>query len=196
MGCKIRIRLRASGPRLAFVWMLFACGAVAAIPSCVTVPAGSAGAREDAIGTITVSTPLFTPIEASVVDGKSLSFGKLRDEQELANAIQQAQVGISDLQYRAIESALKANFSGIQTESVQSERRTLSEEREAYEFEQEKKRSFKSPDVPDPPGGIEEPQSVQDALVQLLKKSGDAFRLPPSEVASLVAAYKTYMVNL
>lgn len=168
---------------------------------CVVLPSGKVGnpKYDDAVGSITVSTPLFTPIETAVRDGKRLAFGDLRNEHKLATAIQQAQVGITNVEYRALETALAAKFEGSKLDLTQTTRTTSQSPGSADDQtsrEESRTKTFRSPEVKEAPTTPETPKDIESALVAVLQRSAASYKLPPDELASLIAAYKTYMVNL
>jgi hypothetical protein len=125
-------------------------------------------ARKLAIGTITMSTPMFSPMKIS--DGNDrLDFGALRNEQNLAIRVESPSVGMTGLSFDAIQASVRAAMAseGLKPETVSDEElKTLI------------------------------PPAVSDAMAKLMAKSGTKFSLTPDQLATYVAAYKTYMVNL
>lgn len=174
-----------------------ACITVLGLVSCVTLPSGPEKTRSDAIGSVTASSLLFTPLDASPLDDTRLSFGPLRDEKKLAKAILSPQIGATYLQYKSLEAALAVRLPGPVVTTTETATRTIQDLKEAESFARERKRTFATPDAPDSlPTPPEAPQTVEQAMVDLLSRSGSTYQLQPDEVATLVAAYKTYMVNL
>jgi hypothetical protein len=157
---------------------------------CKSAPAG-----DDGFGTVTVSTPLFTPLTDAVGEGKRLAFGDLRDEQKLAEAIQTPGVGISNVEYEALKTAVAASIAGPQLSTSDTTTTKLDAQKITQERTKERKRTFDSPAVPTAPTP-ETTGDAKDKLLALLEKSATKYQLPPGDVAMLVAAYKTYMVNL
>ncbi len=177
---------------------LWPLAAASILAGCVSLPSrNNPEAYHDAIGYVTISTPQFIPLEGSVQGDKRLKFGLLRDEEKLAAQLQKPSVGISLLKYEALKTALQARFAGPQLEKSE----TITESLKAQEFKQEldrqRKRTFTSPEAPSEPLPVDAvPDPVQNALVKLLSNEVGEFTLPPDDVATLVAAYKTLMVNL
>src|SRR5262245_66503609 len=75
---------------------LLALAALAPLCACVRSDAAFAHRREGpdataegAVGHVSVSAPMFTPIEDKVADGKRLEFGDYRKEENLANEMEQ-----------------------------------------------------------------------------------------------------------
>jgi hypothetical protein len=150
-----------------------------------------------AIGTVTVSTPLFTPIRSSAVEpGKRLDFGDLKKEANIAQALQRPQVGISTIDYDSLAVSLAVKASGPQVGMTDSVTQSLANGVFQQQQSKEKTKTFQSPGVPPLPEPAAVPQPVSDQLLDLLKRSGQVYQLSQDEIATLVAAYKTYMVNL
>ncbi len=172
----------------------------------------------DAIGYVGISSPTFAPIESEIDGDSRLQFGDYRKEANLIAEIMKPQIGITDLQYRAFEAALAANVAGTRTAATEVERaltandRTVQQTRSTdarptteviqnrraeHELLSEQTRTFQSPDVPEAlPAQLQTPADVAMEMAKVFARSGTPFSLAPDQVATLVAAYKTYMVNL
>ncbi|MDC3378993.1 hypothetical protein OAX78_01765, partial [Planctomycetota bacterium] len=177
---------------------------LAAVVGCVTLPSRTwnPNAHDTSVGTVTVSTPLFVPVNDAVQGSSRLAFGDLRDEAELARAVNRPNIGISLLHYQAVQAALQARYAGTQTGVDQTQRATQEQDpveglRDQRAFEREERRTFQSPETPEgDPTFLDVPAQVEAEMFKLLAPSGQNYTLPPEDVATLVAAYKTYMVNL
>lgn len=185
--------------------------------ACVTLP-GEIGENEydDAVGSITISTPTFTPITTSAQGNKALHFGTLRNEQTLAAAIDVPSVGITQLSYEALKAGLKAKFAGDQlsdsltkksdlsktieaAEDSEGTKSSTSEKRESDEYNRERRRTFTSPDTPtdfQTSDYIETPETVQKQMWEILKRAEQENKFSPAIKASLIAAYKLQMINM
>jgi hypothetical protein len=114
---------------------------------CVALPSGKEE-REAAIGHVTVSSLLFTPLETAAPGDKRLQFGALRNEQKLAEKVEKPSVGLSLLRYTALETALKAAYAGPQVTTTESQVEQLQADAILRERKKEEERTFTSPSVP------------------------------------------------
>ena len=189
---------------------------ILSLTCCVSLPGPSDSGYRDAIGYVSVSTPTFTPISGTASGDRALQFGSLRDETKLAELIDKPAAGITQLSYEGLRAALKARFAGEQFSSTESNNRSASdattsvrdaagsltrtdERRQADEYTQEKNRTFSSPSAPDAVTDsdyIDTPNTVQERMWELLKRSDIEYTVAPSVKAALVAAYKLQMVNM
>ena len=81
--------------------------------ACTAVPGHDrADDYNDAVGVVTISTPMFTPIESSASGDKVLKFGQLRDEQKLAEMIQQPNLAMAYMRYDALRAGLAVSYGG------------------------------------------------------------------------------------
>lgn len=159
-------------------------------------------ASVDAVGHVTVSPPLFTPLDEVVGGDKRLKFGDLRKESEIAARLEKPSFGSDEVRYSLLEAALAAHFTGGRV-SVVDRKRTGTEgakDEDGNEItpgeSRERTRTFETPEVPDAPDVPQVPEKVMEKLLKLLERSDQKYVLPPDELATLVAANKTYMVNL
>jgi len=183
------------------------------VGSCVSKPgisrheATEEVSGNDALGYVTYSTPLFTPLDDTVQGNKRLRFGDLRGEQALADALQTPAFGISRVDYSLLQAALAARVAGTRVSSSTTDSTettsggaptegTPAEGTPTESSKSEKTTSFQSPEVPTAPGFPEIDATVLEKMVKLLDRSGTKFALPPDVLSTLVAANKTYMVNL
>jgi hypothetical protein len=167
------------------------CFALAAALACVTLPEDDPN-KSEAIGTVTISTPLFTPIDDVTVDSKRLDFGDLRDEKNLATALQQPSFGASRIDTSSLAIQLAVALARPELSDVT----TTHTDDTGTTTDRTKTRTEESPDTPALPGVPTLRQAIETAMVALLQKSDTAYRLSPDEVATLIAANQTYMVNL
>lgn len=123
--------------------------------------------HEAAVGRVSVSTPLFTPLLGAAEGDKRLSYGDLRSETVLAQSIALPSFSASKMKYDAIQAALSASFG---TASAA------------------------------PSGGNNTPPAtssdIQSKLVAMLDRLDTTYHLPQDDIATLIAAYKEYMINL
>jgi len=165
---------------------------------CVSLPTeNDLSRRNDALGTITVSSLHFVPLEKSASGDKALNFGYLRSESNLWNLVERPSLGISDLLYHRTELDIAAKLAGSMI-SQASQQTAQSAGNVITNFSSSTNgRSFKTPEVPNLSSLSDVGDAAaRDKLLKLLERSPSAFHLPPDQIASLVAAYKTYMVNL
>ena len=164
--------------------------------------AGATQSSADAVGFVTVSPPLFTPMDEVVGGDKRLQFGDLRKEEVIADRLERPSFGSDEVRFSLLEAALAARFAGARVSIV--DRSTTGTEG-AVDAEgnpvvpgdsRTRTRTFDSPEVPPAPGVPQVPEKVMERLVKLLERSSQQYVLPPDELATLVAANKTYMVNL
>ncbi len=159
-------------------------GLVAA--ACVTLPGGK-NERAAAIGSISISAPLFTPLDRAAEGSDRLSFRDLRKEEHLDGIVNQPSIGMASLAFTAIRAALAVDVqppAGAGTGGGASQ----------------------DPTASPPPGPVPAPANAparlalspaaEERMIGLLERSAAQYRLPPDQVATLIAAYKTYMVNL
>ncbi|MEO0477968.1 MAG: hypothetical protein AAF196_00665 [Planctomycetota bacterium] len=147
---------------------------------------------------MTISSPLFTPLDALPGDDRRLSFGDLSDEERLADWINSPIVSLSEARYSGTELALVAELAGTAVSGTETVTEALQNGELEQTLDRNQERTFETPDVPESTNGsqLTAPSSVASALQTLLERSDNSYRLSPDQVASLVAAYKTYMVNL
>lgn len=176
-----------------------------------------------AVGTISVSTPMFTRITHQPKDGDRIDFGEMKDEKSIRDQIRSANMGRSLLAYEAISAGMSANVAGTQIESSQGTSTSGGVKGSAnlaallalamkHDTEQSAApavpdlsadfshsgtssytETFKSPDVPEAPSDAEVPDKVFDKLVELLGPGGGAFTHDPRQEASLMASTKLTM---
>ena len=203
--------MRFSVRRLALVGALLVVG-------CVTLP-GDEGEEvyKDAVGYLSISTPTFTPITGVAQGDKALRFGSLRDEAELAKAVETPSLGVRNLSYEGLRAALKARYAGPSLSSSETQRSsagsetlsslgeggvrslTTDERRAKDEYERERTRTLQSPEAPEAIADgdyLNTPSEVERRMWALLERSDKDYALSPAIKASLVAAYKLQMVNM
>ncbi len=196
-------------PRLKRVSTYVACAALLLTSACVTPLAvrsfknqescdeGCKAAYEVAVGTVTVSTPMFTPLETYAHGDRALSFGALRDEQALSRRVSKANVSIANVEVSLREVLGALAYAGGRSSSSETNVATSTGGEVVSERgEQTATRTFESPDLPGLPGPIPVDDEVRKAALALLSSSGQDFDFTPDEMATLVASLKMYMVNL
>lgn len=135
--------------------------------SCDALPNDS-DKKLEAVGRVTVSVPLFTPVEPNKDPEKLLTYGDMLQETNIRKLIETPSIGQSRLSAELVRASFQATLaeSGITAaELSDAELAELSDQ-------------------------------VDEKLAGLLGSSGGTFRLPPGQLFSLIAAYKTQMVNL
>jgi len=150
-------------------------------------------AYDVAVGRVTVSTPMFTPLEAYSKGDRALKFGALRDEDALSRRVSRANVSIAnvDITLRELLGALA--FAGERSSS--SETTKSSSETSQTTENGEQTTTFSSPELPSPASPLVD-DAVRKAALALLAPSGQNFDFTADEMATLVASLKMYMVNL
>lgn len=128
--------------------------------------------RSQAIGTVHVSTPLFTPLDPFRED-RALDFKSLKDERYLSDRVNQANMSVSTL--RSHEAAVGAAVRRVA-------------EKEAGDASAAATAAGADPSTP---GG-----DSASAVASLLDSPRAKHLLAPDEVATIVAALKLYMVSL
>ncbi len=191
------------------------CLLAALTPACVTDRAvrerrGSISEQaDDAVGHVTVSSPIFTPIERETGGNRRLDFGPLRDELALAKEIKTPSFSSERKEYSMLALALAAKIAGtkLHVEDLKENEYTRKpatdpakdpEEAATAHRKKTRQETFDSPEVPDSAKLPVVPPEVMAQLVDLLKSAPPELKLtlPPDELATLIAANKTYMVNL
>lgn len=177
----------------ALLWL----GITGVLAGCVNLPDKADDGYEDAVGAISISTPHFVPLETSVAGDKALNFGNLRSETNLWNLVERPSLGISDLLYRRTELNLAVKLAGsIEVKTAQDISQTIGGVTTNFS-NATNTTSHATPEVPTANRAANATdEAVRNQLVKLLERSPNSFHLPPDQIASLVAAYKTYMVNL
>ena len=198
----------------------FACvilGAFVTLTGCQTSPyripclpeEGETG-RKLAIGAITLSPPLLTPVVDSFSGDNLLNYGDQKKEENIAAAIQTANVGLASLSYDAASFAAAVNLAGTQIDNVDTVTRAVNTTGEVSDDpgvtptatfsegnEANHTKTRKSPETPEsaptPPTLAE---GVQAAFNNVLSASGAKRTIPPGQVANLIASLKMQMINL
>lgn len=134
-------------------------------------------ARAQAIGTVHVSTPLFTPLDPFRQD-RALDFKELRDERYLNDRINQANMSVSTLATRQVEAGA----------AVAVARKARSPAAAAATAE--------PPSAPAVDGTSTLAGEAQQTITGFLGRSDARHLLTPDEVATIVASLKLYMVSL
>ncbi len=125
--------------------------------------------RELAIGSLTMSTPMFSPM-AQPCANDLLTLKTLCNEDELMTRAEKPSVGITSLTYEALQAKVAAGISAAATKPT-----TMPADQ------------FNSLIT----------KGIMDQLTPLLNPTVQGhYGLTPMELATLVAAYKTYAVNL
>ncbi len=172
-------------------------------PACAAVPPDvdtNPDAYADAIGTVTISAPVMTPVLTGVSPEKSLKLDWLYDEEKLAARILKPDMASSLVQFQALRAAVEGVFAGPQIQS--SETRAFDRKIDAdgrstsSSTTTEETVSRATPDVPEDTPFATVPESVDSAMTALLSRVNLEHNLAPDQLATLIAAYKTYMVNL
>ncbi len=179
--------------------LLISVGLVALISGCVILPdADDHDRNPDAVGSITVSSVHFVPLESSVDGDKALKFRELRSETNLWNLVERPSLGISDLLYHRTELDVAAKVAGsVISKTSQEISQSSTSQTPTNTTITTNQTATTTPSIP----SVTSPASANDSavrekLLKLLERSTNAFHLPPDQIAGLVAAYKTYMVNL
>ncbi|MCA9314115.1 MAG: hypothetical protein KDB73_01345 [Planctomycetes bacterium] len=149
---------------------------------------------DDAVGFVTISAPLFTPMDERVGGDKRLQFGDLRKESSINESIQATSFRSDTLQYDMLRLRLAAKIAG----AVISTEETVDPTSDSGDSPVRKtSRKFDSPGEVSPPNAEPLRAEVLEKLVALLAREPQAaLKLPMDERATLIAAMKTYMVNL
>ncbi len=142
--------------------------------------------RSQAIGTVHVSTPLFTPLDPFRQD-RALDFKGLRDEQYLDARVNQANMSVSNVTTRQVELVGAVAFAGKRpadpAAAVATDPTAPAPDPAA-------------PAVPTPEPTLAPDAAAQQQVAALLGSSGARHLLMPDEVATIVASLKLYMVSL
>ncbi len=119
----------------------------------------------DAVGYVTISTPLFVPIEASVEGDRQLAFGDLRKEANLAAALQKPAFSASRIDYSLVEAAIAARIAGARL-SIEDTKATGSAPLDAHR----RTKTFETPDDVTAGAPPELDAEVLDKLLALLDR--------------------------
>lgn len=173
--------------------------------------------KQSAIGTVTVSAPLFRPLESSQSVDRRLDFGKNRATEELWLSVQQANGSVADVRTRSTElaiafaptlaAAVAAASGGGAGEGADAASGDADGDDAAAPPSTAASSESSGGDSATSAGDAPEnaaklPQQLvvdPDALKSMLKlldRSDADYLLPPDQTATLVAAYQTLMVNL
>ena len=197
-------------------WRAGLAAGLLAASGCAMLPKCDTDAWEDAVGYVSVSAPHFVPVIAAAQGDRALAFGALRDEQKLADRVEQASVGMTYLLYEGWRAALQGKYAGPQLQLSETFKSSSSgtgkesldpsgaitrvQERALSDaYDQESKRTFSSPEAPPRRGDetfLDTPEEVEERMFKLLDRSTRTWVLSPAERASLIAAYKTLMVSM
>ncbi|HMS18598.1 MAG TPA: hypothetical protein PKA37_17270 [Planctomycetota bacterium] len=141
---------------------------------------------DDAEGAVTVCTPHVVPWAPLTDATRRLNYGKQLDEGELLKAIHGRQARAFRLQHSALQIMASLSQKAKLPEETEGEESTVETESET-ETDSSSKR--KHPALAD--------DGINEKLVELLSPlmKGD-YSLAPDDAATLIAAYKTYMINL
>lgn len=176
--------------------------------ACKTLPSDPLS-RAVAVGDVTHSVPLFTPLDPYGSSGRALDFAGSRDEKLLADRISQASLSIDDITatYTAISAALsvagdqvsrtstRANSASRESSrSVETDAdpKTRSSGNSSADSTNSQTTSSATPPIPDAPEGQTMDPAVQSKLVELLSRADRKHVLPPDDVATIVASLKMY----
>lgn len=140
--------------------------------------------RGQAIGTVHVSTPLFTPLDPFRAD-RALDFKGLRDEQYLDGRINQANMSVATMTSRQLGAA--AAVAVGKRPPVSPGAATASDEAAATPT---------TPTTPELEAAPSLDAGPQQQLAQFVGEPGARHLLMPDEVATIVASLKLYMVSL
>ena len=181
---------------------------LAALLACRTLPKDPA-ARAVAVGDVTHSVPLFTPLDPYGTSGRALDFAGSRDEKALADRISEASLSIDQIKATSTAIAAAVSVGGDQV-SRSSTRATGSARESSRTVESGADPTVKSsgssraedassqtttsatPAIPDAPEGQTMDPAVQSKLVDLLSRVDRKHVLPPDDVATIVASLKMY----
>ncbi|HTI72268.1 MAG TPA: hypothetical protein VMF06_20000 [Candidatus Limnocylindria bacterium] len=122
---------------------------------------------ENDFGRITVSTPLFVPLEDPAAGDRRLKFGDLNTESNIA-----ANLRMPTAAYRSMDAVTTAAQLVLQYSEVQTQNASNS------------------------PVSQNLVNQLGQALTNMIPSLPATYALSPADVATLVAAYRTYMVNL
>lgn len=128
--------------------------------------------RSQAVGTVRVSTPLFTPLDPFRED-RALDFKSLRDEEYLSDRVNQANMSVSSITSRDVALGATLERHGSQVTSATTVTSGATSE-----------------DLP-----ALDPEPAR-RVAAVLESPGAKYLLAPDEVATIVAALKLYMVSL
>lgn len=189
-----------------------------------TTRAETAATRvEVSLGTITVSTPKFTPIASDYRSTNALDFGELKKTDKLLEMVRQANVGVSQAYYQSAGLSLALSLAGMQVYardgmnlnagiSAMSDPAALLQQMIAGKIDPENfpvelagkggiqrnssySHSFQSPGVPELPALPTLPESIAAKLLDLMSGTDGPFTLDPFTEVRLVAALHNTMVN-
>lgn len=170
--------------------------AAVALAGCTYLPSPHSPKFVDAVGSVTISTPLFSPFDSPPDSEDRLDFGDAKSEATIAARINTPNIAIETIRYSAIESSLRATVAGESITRGATTSQTVLNDVFTREQQLSEERSFETPGEAPPSAQLGTPAAVQAALESLLKRSTSEFQLPPDQVATLVAAHKIFMVNL
>ncbi|MBK9754015.1 MAG: hypothetical protein IPO88_11005 [Nannocystis sp.] len=146
--------------------------------------------RSQAIGTVHVSTPLFTPLDPFRQD-RALDFKGLRDEQYLDARVNQANMSVANVTTRQVEVAGAVAFAGKRPATAAVATDPADAAAAATD-----PAAVTAPAVPTPEPTLAPDAAAQQQVAALLGSSGARHLLMPDEVATIVASLKLYMVSL
>ncbi|MEE9312433.1 MAG: hypothetical protein V3V10_08485 [Planctomycetota bacterium] len=145
--------------------------------------------REEALGSITVSSLAFTPLD-TYSDGNRLNYGAMKDEASIRNMIHAASLGISVSEFRSFQADFEArgNILGVDATKI------IAKGTDEPNIDTEEETITETITTPDNAGdGF---GSARDPKLQQPSFGEGEFHLSPDEQISLIAAYKMMMVNL
>ena len=176
------------------------------------------------LGTITVSTPKFTPLVSSPAEKNSLNLSKFKDSDKLLELIRQSNMGASSISYDSLSVGMALALAGTQVSSsnttalssgaglnldlgkalaqlLSSGTISASDPPVSGNVDASVKtdasytRSFKSPETPSAATQSSVPSSVMDKMVSLLSASGKSYTLNPFDTIHLMAQLHADVVN-
>lgn len=156
-------------------------------------PLASSGAAHDAaLGTITISTPQFKPILPRDAVSE-IDFGKFKEVQSLWESLSAANLSSSSMSVAQTNLAAKLQLAGPTIDSSQVT--TLAADGTASTTGATTT-ALKTPAVPTPPAAPGLPPDTVKALNAILVANELKPKLTPDQIATLVAAYRSYMTNI
>ena len=172
---------------------------------------------DDAVGFVSVSTPLFTPLDEPVGGDKRLDFTKLASWEKATIDLAAPSFGTEKLTYDLFNLALSVKLATISQTIVENTTRAVGDGSDANQplvstsppdpaddgtkpkttpNTRSVTRTYKSASVPDAAQPPQLSDTIKLAMAKLLSKDNRTYSLPPDVLATLAASLQTYIVNL
>lgn len=171
--------------------------AMMVIAGCRTMsrPPNDEALRNQALGRVTVSTPLFTPIRSDTASLLKLS--SIYTEEQIKKELNQANTSLSQADIRQVAMALSVAFAGPSiNQSANTNTLLGTDGSTTTSGESSSSTTRQTPGIPDTRDAPSANEDALKALVGLLTRSDSQYQLPPGQTMTLIASLKAYAVAL